>query len=110
MVQHLLIIDIAALLLVLGLTGPMLQPLLAIRWLRWIRALAHPVVSFLLWAAILYVWHIPALYQAATFDSPLLHAVEHATFLLRRARDLALADRTAAEARLVRQRGQGRST
>ena len=80
MVQHLLIIDIAALLIVLGLTGPMLQPVLAIRWLRWVRALAHPVVSFLLWAAILYVWHIPALYQAATFDSPLLHAFEHATF------------------------------
>jgi cytochrome c oxidase assembly factor CtaG len=82
MVQHLLIIDIAALLIVLGLTGPMLQPLLAIRWLRWIRALAHPVVSFALWAAILYLWHVPALYQAATFDSPLLHALEHASFLL----------------------------
>lgn len=81
MVQHLLIIDIAALLLVLGLSGPMLQPVLAIRWLRWIRALAHPVVSFVLWAAVLYAWHIPALYQAATFDSPLLHGVEHATFL-----------------------------
>ncbi|HKJ35447.1 MAG TPA: cytochrome c oxidase assembly protein [Solirubrobacterales bacterium] len=81
MVQHLLIIDIAALLLVLGLTGPILQPVLAVRWLRWIRALAHPIVSFVLWAAILYVWHIPALYQAATFDSPLLHGIEHATFL-----------------------------
>lgn len=81
MVQHLLIIDIAALLIVLGLTGPMLQPLLAVRWLRWIRALSHPIVSFALWAAILYLWHVPALYQAATFDSPLLHAVEHASFL-----------------------------
>ena len=80
MVQHLLIIDLAALLIVLGLTGPMLQPLLAIRWLRWLRVLAHPVVSFLLWAGILYVWHVPALYQAATFDSPLLHGLEHATF------------------------------
>jgi cytochrome c oxidase assembly factor CtaG len=80
MVQHLLIIDIAALLIVLGLTGPMLQPLLAVRWLRWIRALSHPIVSFALWAAILYLWHLPALYQAATFDSPLLHAVEHASF------------------------------
>jgi cytochrome c oxidase assembly factor CtaG len=80
MIQHLLIIDVAALLFVLGLTGPMLQPILAIRWLRWIRRLADPVVSFVLWAAILYVWHIPALYQAATFDSPVLHAIEHFTF------------------------------
>ncbi len=82
MAQHLLIIDLASLLLVLGLTGPLLQPLLAIRWLRWIRALAHPIVSFVLWAAVLYAWHIPALYQAATFDSELLHGVEHLTFLL----------------------------
>ena len=82
MVQHLLIIDVASLLLVLGLTGPLMQPVLAIRWLRWIRALAHPVVSFLLWAAVLYIWHIPALYQAAAFDSQLLHGFEHFTFLL----------------------------
>lgn len=82
MVQHLLILDVAALLIVLGLTGPMLQPLLAIRWLRWIRGLAHPVVSFALWLTILYVWHIPALYEGATFDSELLHALEHASFFL----------------------------
>ena len=81
MVQHLLVLDVAALLLVLGLTGPMLQPVLAIRWLRWIRALAHPIVSLLLWTATLYVWHIPALYQGATFDSELLHAIQHACFL-----------------------------
>ena len=80
MVQHLLVLDIAALLIVLGLTGPMLQPVLAIRWLRWIRALAHPIVSLLLWTVILYVWHIPALYEAATFDSELLHAIEHGCF------------------------------
>lgn len=81
MVQHLLVLDVAALLLVLGLTGPMLQPILAIRWLRWIRVLADPIVSLLLWTATLYVWHIPALYQGATFDSELLHAVQHASFL-----------------------------
>jgi putative membrane protein len=80
MVQHLLVLDIAALLIVLGLTGPMLQPILAIRWLRWIRTLAHPIVSLLLWTAVLYVWHIPALYEAATFDSELLHAIEHGCF------------------------------
>lgn len=80
MVQHLLIIDIAALLIVLGLTGPMLQPLLAIRWLRWIRALADPIVSFFLWVVVLYAWHIPFLYEEATFGSEVVHALEHATF------------------------------
>lgn len=80
MVQHLLILDLAALFVVLGLTGPMMQPVLAIRWLRWVRALAHPVVSFVLWAGILYFWHIPGIYDAATFDSEALHALEHMTF------------------------------
>mgnify|MGYP000383179358 CR=1 FL=1 len=47
-----------------------------------VRALAHPVVSFVLWVLVLYVWHIPALYEASTFDSELLHALEHATFFL----------------------------
>jgi cytochrome c oxidase assembly factor CtaG len=61
MVQHLLLGDAGALLLVLGLTGPLLQPVLAIPWLRWIRALAHPVPAFAVWVGLLYLWHIPAL-------------------------------------------------
>ena len=43
MLQHLLLGDIAPLLVVLGLTGPLLRPLLAIRWLRLGRGLAHPL-------------------------------------------------------------------
>ncbi len=80
MVQHLLIMDIAALLFVLGLTGPLMQPLLAIRGLRWLRHLANPVVALTAWATLLYVWHIPALYEAATFDSDLVHAIQHMCF------------------------------
>ena len=57
--------DLAALLLVLGLTGPLLQPVLATRVAHRLRVLAHPVVAFGLWAVDLYVWHLPALYQAA---------------------------------------------
>ena len=80
MAQHLLIGDLAALLLVLGLTGPVLQPLLAIRRLGWVRKLAHPLVALPLWAANLYVWHIPVLYQAA-LTSDLIHGVQHAAFI-----------------------------
>lgn len=80
MVQHLLVIDVATLLIVLGLTGPMLQRVLAIRWLRWTRALGHPVVAFALWALLLYAWHVPALYEAATFDSEWLHVLQHLCF------------------------------
>jgi len=80
MVQHLLIMDVAALFFVLGLTGPIMQPLLATAGFRWLRHLASPLIALVVWAALLYVWHIPALYEAATFDSPLVHALQHVCF------------------------------
>jgi putative membrane protein len=80
MAQHLVLGDLASLLIVLGLTGPLLQPLLAIRWLGWVRALAHPLVALPLWAANLYLWHVPALYQGALSSEP-LHALQHASFV-----------------------------
>lgn len=80
MAQHLVLGDLAALLLVLGLTGPLLQPLLAIRWLGWLRSLAHPLVALPLWAASLYLWHVPALYQGALSSEP-LHALQHVCFI-----------------------------
>jgi cytochrome c oxidase assembly factor CtaG len=80
MVEHLLLSDIAALLIVLGLTGPLLAPVLRIRMFDRLRALTHPAVAFPLWAINLYVWHLPVLYQAALRHSG-VHAVEHAMFL-----------------------------
>jgi cytochrome c oxidase assembly factor CtaG len=80
MIEHLLIGDIASLLLVLGLTGPLLQPILAIRFFDRLRILAHPLVAFPLWVLNFYFWHIPALYDAAYGGAP-LHALEHATFI-----------------------------
>jgi putative membrane protein len=80
MTQHLLLGDLGALLIVLGLTGPLLQPLLANRWLGWLRHLAHPLVALPLWAVDLYAWHIPALQGVAlTHDS--VHALQHACFI-----------------------------
>jgi putative membrane protein len=80
MAQHLLMGDLGALLIVLGLTGPLLQPLLSNRWLGWLRHLAHPLVALPLWAADLYVWHLPVLYQAAT-DHSAIHALQHSCFI-----------------------------
>jgi putative membrane protein len=80
MAQHLVLGDLAALLIVLGLTGPLLQPLLAARGLGWLRALSHPAVALPLWLADLYLWHVPALYQAA-LSSQAVHALEHACFV-----------------------------
>lgn len=80
MVEHLLIGDIASLLIVLGLTRSLLQPLLAIRVFNRLQVLTHPAVAFPLWALNFYFWHIPSIYQAAYGAAP-LHALEHTTFL-----------------------------
>lgn len=80
MIEHLLIGDLAAILLVLGLTRPLLQPILAIKLFDRLRVLAHPAVALPLWAIDLYVWHIPALYEG-TLTSPALHALEHGMFI-----------------------------
>jgi putative membrane protein len=80
MIEHLLLGDIATLLLVLGLTGPLLQPVLAIKAFDRLRILAHPLVAFPLWALNFYVWHIPAFYDAAYGAAP-LHALEHSLFI-----------------------------
>jgi cytochrome c oxidase assembly factor CtaG len=80
MIEHLLLGDIAALLIVLGLTGPLIAPILKIRLFDRLRVLAHPAIAFPLWALDMYVWHLPALYQAALRNSG-IHALEHAMFL-----------------------------
>jgi putative membrane protein len=80
MIEHLLIGDLAAILLVLGLTGPLLQPILAIKPFDRLRLIAHPAIALPLWAIDLYVWHIPALYEG-TLSSPALHALEHGMFI-----------------------------
>ena len=80
MAEHLLIGDIAALLLVLGLTGPMIAPVLRHPLVGRLRVFTHPVVALVVWAVNFYAWHSPYLYQEA-LRHPLLHALEHATFL-----------------------------
>ncbi len=80
MIEHLLLGDIAALLIVLGLTGPLLAPVLRIRVFDRLRVLTHPAIAFPLWTISLYVWHLPALYQAALRHAP-VHALQHAMFL-----------------------------
>ena len=77
MVQHIVIGDICSLLVVLGITGPVIQPLLHFRPTRPLRKLANPLVALFLWALDLYGWHLPGAYQLAIrFD--LVHAAEHA--------------------------------
>jgi len=81
MLQHVLLGDIAPLLLLLSLSRVMLRPVTR-RLMRVERALgplASPVAAIFVWLGTMYLWHIPALYDAAV-ESPLLHALEHASF------------------------------
>src|SRR4051812_12536781 len=80
MAEHLLLADGGALLLVLGLTGPVLQPVLHVRALRWLRVFGNPLVALPVWAVSLYAWHLRGLYVGAV-DHPALHALQHACFI-----------------------------
>jgi putative membrane protein len=79
MAQHLLIADLGGLLIALGLSGPILQPLLAVPALGWLRSLSNPLIALPLWALNLYVWHLSVLYQGV-LDGPVLHLAQHACF------------------------------
>ncbi|WP_205695806.1 cytochrome c oxidase assembly protein [Conexibacter sp. SYSU D00693] len=80
MVEHLVIVDLGALLLVLGLTGPVLAPVLRVPALAPLRVLGHPLVALPLWAVNLGLWHVPVLHEAAV-EHDAVHALQHLLFL-----------------------------
>ena len=89
MAQHLLLGDIAPLLLVVGLRGPLAFFVVPPALLRTaartplrhlLRVVLRPAVALSIWAATMYAWHVPPLYDAAVAN-PALHVVEHASFL-----------------------------
>jgi putative membrane protein len=81
MLQHVLLGDIAPLLLLLSLSRVILRPVTR-RLMRVERALgplASPWTAIALWLGTMYLWHIPAVYDAAV-EHPLLHLLEHLSF------------------------------
>ena len=81
MVQHLLIADGAPILLTLGLTRWILRP--ATRRIHRIERAAGPFASpwfgVVAYVGAMWLWHVPALYDAA-LRHPLLHVLEHLSF------------------------------
>jgi putative membrane protein len=81
MIQHVLLLDFAPILLIVGLTKVLLRPV-ARQVLDLERALgpvANPVFAIFLYVGFMWAWHIPTLYDAA-LEHPFVHGVEHATF------------------------------
>jgi cytochrome c oxidase assembly factor CtaG len=81
MTQHLLLLDLAPILVLLGLTKVLLRPVTRrlVRVERAVGPLAHPVFAIALYVATMAAWHIPAMYDAA-LEHPVLHVLEHVTF------------------------------
>ena len=81
MLQHVLLGDVAPLLLLLSLSRVIMRPLtrrlMSVE--RRLGPLAHPVTGIVLWLGLMYLWHLPPLYDAA-LQSPLVHVLEHASF------------------------------
>ncbi len=80
MIESLLIAEVAALLIVLGLTAPLLAPILEIGLCDRLRVLSNPLVAFPLWALDLYLWHLPGPYQGA-LEHAGLNLLQHLMFL-----------------------------
>jgi len=81
MVQHLLVADVAAILLTLGLTRHILRP--ATRRIHRIERAAGPFASpwfgVVAYVGAMWLWHVPALYDAA-LDHAFVHTLEHLSF------------------------------
>jgi putative membrane protein len=90
MLQHLLIADMAAPLMLIGLRNPVLAfflprdvlvPLARTHWLRHgFRVLRRPLVALPIYVAVLYAWHFSVFFDAAV-RHPLVHALQHSSFI-----------------------------
>ena len=82
MVQHVILLDLVPVCLMLSLTKVLLRPLTrrvtAVE--RAVGPLAHPAFAAALYVAMMWIWHIPALYDAA-LETGTVHALEHVAFL-----------------------------
>jgi putative membrane protein len=81
MVQHMLIAVVVPPLWVMGVPGWMLDPILRRPLInRAARFLTHPAVAFGLFNAMIWIWHVPLLYDA-TLESEAIHITEHLMFV-----------------------------
>jgi putative membrane protein len=90
MLQHLLIADLAAPLMLVALRNPVLAfflprpvlvPLARTGWLRrGFRFLRQPLVALPVYVLVLYGWHVSIFFEGAV-RHPLVHALQHSSFI-----------------------------
>ncbi len=82
MVQHILLVDFAPILLIVGCNEALLKPVtLRLRsFQRILGWLSRPAIVVVLYAGTLWIWHVPALYNLALAESG-VHAAQHASML-----------------------------
>jgi cytochrome c oxidase assembly factor CtaG len=80
MIQHTILLEEASLLIALGLTGPVLGPILTKPGFRRLRGLTYPLVAVAIWLVVMYGWHAPPAYQLAA-ENEVIHLCEHACFV-----------------------------
>jgi putative membrane protein len=82
MVQHILLLDLAPILAILGFTRVLLRPLTRVVHgiERRAGALASPLFAVALYMIVIWAWHVPGAYDAALRHSG-VHVLEHFSFL-----------------------------
>ncbi|CAG0932301.1 hypothetical protein TFLX_02527 [Thermoflexales bacterium] len=82
MVQHILLMLLASACLLLGTPGYWIRYLYNLPVVkRLLPIFTHPLVTLLFFNAVMWLWHVPALYEGALRD-PNLHILEHMMFLV----------------------------
>jgi len=81
MVQHLILADLVPICLTVALTKHILRPVT--RRIHWIEKKAgpfgHPAFGVIAYAASMWIWHIPVMYEAA-LEHSFVHTLEHLSF------------------------------
>lgn len=82
MIQHVLLLDFAPILLIAGLSKVLLRPVArqVLDLERALGPLAHPAFAVAFYVGVMWLWHIPTLYDAA-LESSAVHVLEHTFFL-----------------------------
>ena len=77
MVQHMLLTFVAPPLWLIGTPDWLVRRLIPVHW---VNVITQPMIAFVIFNGVMWVWHIPTAYDAA-LRLPLLHIVEHLSFM-----------------------------